>query len=483
MVAKNHYGLTGDQWLKAKEIAWDPLHQAFLDKDHESIKDLSASAIRNCRDTCRAYCSFLVCVRGMGPRAGANPANLLNPVLLNLFWKFLATPKDPFCGRGHARDSMRLTCNCISHLICGCMAIGITSDVHPDCTPMAVLNWWKAVAQPRCSMCPLGRRKNMARGDGKTWDKVQEVVKEYMEHVLEQADTIQLDLQDGRRDDYVEEEMACFLKDLQIMCILPLYGELYVVMLPWLLAAAFGLLIYAYAFQTAGIVCPPLRPMCAPTLLQPGSSCTRARCLLDNLECPGNCWEVDEDGYYTLTWRHFKNAGRGLYVGEGQVVKTTPPITGELWQRLFRHWATWSRGYWIDVTPGVEEGVAHTFLDARGEPFLSTDQEGQDGTNLSSWIQPTLKRILADSGMMTAQQLAIFDHFTLQVSRFSYVQMMDNKLKHSHRSDGEIQLAKESIVRCMLSSMQEWDTYANRRDHTGDMEETVLWLREVELLM
>lgn len=65
-----------------------------------------------------------------------------------------------------------------------------------------------------------------------------------------------------------------------------------------------------------GIVCPPLRAWCMPTLHDPGSSCPRLMCVEDEgSDCPGNTWEPHHEGGYTLIWRHYKNADKGGYVG------------------------------------------------------------------------------------------------------------------------------------------------------------------------
>ena len=66
-----------------------------------------------------------------------------------------------------------------------------------------------------------------------------------------------------------------------------------------------------------GIVAPPLRAWCLPTLHEPGSSCPRQICVEDEgIECPGNHWERENEHGFTLIWRHYKNADKGGFVGE-----------------------------------------------------------------------------------------------------------------------------------------------------------------------
>lgn len=230
----------------------------------------------------------------------------------------------------------------------------------------------------------------------------------------------------------------------------------------------------------AGIVCPPIRALCMPTLHQPQRSCPREKCTMEYQECPGNCWEA-ANGQYTLVWRHYKNADRGGYVGDSQIVRSTPKVTSDMWQRLFHHWVTWARREWLELSMKEESEVPYTFTDARGEPFRSPEHE--TGTNLSIWIRPTLIQIMAEAGTLDERQMASMGHFTLQVPRFSFVQMMDKRLKGSSLNAGEILQAKENICKCMMSSSGEWDTYAKRKDHTEDMEDIAEWMRSMEHIM
>ena len=66
-----------------------------------------------------------------------------------------------------------------------------------------------------------------------------------------------------------------------------------------------------------GIVSPPLRAWCLPTLHEPGASCPRQKCVEnEDGRCPGNTWVYDGEDGYTLVWRHYKNADKGGYVGK-----------------------------------------------------------------------------------------------------------------------------------------------------------------------
>ena len=62
--------------------------------------------------------------------------------------------------------------------------------------------------------------------------------------------------------------------------------------------------------------------------------------------------------------------------------------------------------------------------------------------------------------------------------RFSYIQMMHREFRKGKMTPEALQAKKEDLCMCMLTTTDEWDTYANRRDHTHDMEETAEWLRE-----
>lgn len=127
---------------------------------------------------------------------------------------------------------------------------------------------------------------------------------------------------------------------------------------------------------------------------------------------------------------------------------------------------------------GVPSGdVSHTFIDHSGQPFHSS--EAPHGPNMSMWLRPTFLEVCEESDHFSMDELAGLRAFTVQVSRFSYIQMMEKAFKSSKSiSATEVESRKRDICRCMLTTTQEWDTYASRRDHTDDMEETSTWLRE-----
>ena len=162
--------------------------------------------------------------------------------------------------------------------------------------------------------------------------------------------------------------------------------------------------------------------------------------------------------------------------GDNQIVKTTPAVTGQLWQDLFSLWVSWGRIEWLHLGGMSSHDVSHTFIDLSGEPFHSS--EYITGKNMSAWLKPTFMDVCKDSDHFTAGELTMLTGFTVQVSRFSYIQMMEKALKSSKSiSATEVETRKKDICRCMLTTTREWDTYASRRDHTGDMEETATWLR------
>ena len=179
---------------------------------------------------------------------------------------------------------------------------------------------------------------------------------------------------------------------------------------------------------------------------------------------------------YTLVWRHYKNACRGGYVGDGQVVRTTPDVTGDLWQRLFHEWVTWGRAMWLASQDIDEDDVSYTFVDMGGDPFDSAEHVG---LNMSMWMRGTIQQVCRESEHFTAEELRHLQGYTVQVARFSYIQMMDKHLRRSRAPHAqEISDRKKDLCRLMLTTPAEWDTYASRRDHTEDMEETAGWLRE-----
>lgn len=56
------------------------------------------------------------------------------------------------------------------------------------------------------------------------WDKVQAATKDYMEHMLDQADSVKEMLEEGDIGG-MHPEFQSFLKELQVMCIFPLHGK------------------------------------------------------------------------------------------------------------------------------------------------------------------------------------------------------------------------------------------------------------------
>ena len=186
-------------------------------------------------------------------------------------------------------------------------------------------------------------------------------------------------------------------------------------------------------------------------------------------------------GSYTLVWRHYKNACRGGHVGDGQVVKTTPDVTGDLWQSLFHEWVTWGRQMWLASANVDEYDVPYTFVDMGGDPFDSAEN---GGLNMSMWMRGTIIQVCTESEHFTPAELGHLQGYTVQVARFSYIQMMDKHLRRSQAQHArEIHDRKKDLCRLMLTSPAEWDTYANRRDHTEDMEETANWLRDAGFLV
>lgn len=183
------------------------------------------------------------------------------------------------------------------------------------------------------------------------------------------------------------------------------------------------------------------------------------------------------NGSYNLHWRHFKNADKGGWVGPAQLVTTTPEVTGQTWQDIFDLWVTWGRDQWLQLANVDGHQISHTFLDMGGEPFQSSDYE--IGTNMSMWMRPTLLQVVAESEHFTDFEIQRLSLFTVQAARFSYIQMMHSEFRTAGALSAEfIKARKEDLCKSMLTTMDEWDTYAQRRDQTDDMGETAAWLRE-----
>lgn len=131
---------------------------------------------------------------------------------------------------------------------------------------------------------------------------------------------------------------------------------------------------------------------------------------------------------------------------------------------------------WLASNDVDEHDVPYTFVDMGGDPFDSAEN---DGLNMSMWMREAIIQVCKESEHFTAEEISHLQGYTVQVARFSYIQMMD---KHLRRSQGHhasaINERKKDLCRLMLTTTAEWDTYANRRDHTEDMEETAAWLRE-----
>ena len=187
--------------------------------------------------------------------------------------------------------------------------------------------------------------------------------------------------------------------------------------------------------------------------------------------------QILRDGTYNLLWRHFKNADKGGWVGPAQLVKTTPEVTGQTWQDIFDLWVTWGRHKWLQMADVDARNVSHTFVDMGGDPFQSSDNE--HGTNMSMWMRPTLLQVVKESEHFTDVEIQSLSLFTVQAARFSYIQMMHREFRMNTSMSAEfITARKEDLCKTMLTTMDEWDTYAKRRDHTDDMGETAAWLRQ-----
>lgn len=357
------FGLIGKQWARVRGVAWDPLREVLEEQQHEEVKQLSGASLVNIEETARAFYGFLVNVRGMAPKQGCNPARLTCPWDLNAFWKFSATPK-ALGGRGLCRSMMRLTCNCVQHLLVACEAAG----VEPIRPPLEVRAWWKAKAQPRCSFAPQGARTTAARGQPQLWPLIQDAVKGDMGDAAEAAEALRDLLACGEEvsDEEIESTLTMVLRG----CLL----------------------------GPCGITSPPMRPACAPTLQLPGNQCVRLGCTINaDHVCPGNTHEVvrdDEAGNdtYSLVWRHFKNGDKGGYVGAAAIVTHKKNVTGEAWQQLFGMWVEWARDLWFErVAYAPPTSTPYTYVDRLGHPWKSP--ESPDGRDLSRWLQKQLHSI------------------------------------------------------------------------------------------
>ena len=172
-VWRYHFGLKNDLWLPFKEEIWKELERPLKERDSGMVRELGAVAIENVEACCRSFYSYLVNVRGMGLRQAKDVRHLLDPRLLNAYWVFMATPQIKG-GRGSARDTMRLMCNSMMHILISCHVLNLRGvQGHDAPTPRRVLKWWKNTAQPLCRRCPIGPRKGKARGDGKLWPRFQ----------------------------------------------------------------------------------------------------------------------------------------------------------------------------------------------------------------------------------------------------------------------------------------------------------------------
>ena len=173
IICKYHFGLTTVQWKPFKEGIWSVLERPLKERDSDLVSELGAMALGNIEACCRSFYGYLVKVRGMGVKQANDVRHLLDPRLLNAYWVFMATPQSKG-GRGSARDTMRLMCNSMMHILLSCRVLklrGVQPDDSP--TPRRILKWWKKTAQPLCRRCPIGPRKGKARGDGKLWPRFQ----------------------------------------------------------------------------------------------------------------------------------------------------------------------------------------------------------------------------------------------------------------------------------------------------------------------
>ena len=127
--------------------------------------------------------------------------------------------------------------------------------------------------------------------------------------------------------------------------------------------------------------------------------------------------QVGADGSITLQWRHYKNACKGGWVGDGQVVKTTPSITGQLFQDIFKLWVDWGRGLWLGYAELDDPSqVTNTFVDMGGDSFQSS--ENPSGTNMSMWMRSTLQGLFVTSEHFNDEELRNLQAFTVQAARY-----------------------------------------------------------------
>ena len=131
---------------------------------------------------------------------------------------------------------------------------------------------------------------------------------------------------------------------------------------------------------------------------------------------------------------------------------------------------------WLATCDLDDHDVPYTFVDMGGDPFDSAEN---GGLNMSMWMRRTIIQVCEESEHFTDEELLHLQGYTVQVARFSYIQMMDKHLRRSRAPHASaINERKRDLCRLMLTTPAAWDTYANRRDHTEDMEETATWLRD-----
>ena len=386
----HQFGLKKDQWHAVRGPFWGPLETALSEQAHDLTKRISASTILNIEDCLRAFTGYLVKVKGLSLEHACKHRNLVTPNHLNGFWKFFATPRDPYHGRGASRSYMRMLCNSIGHLLLAVEVVRGDSFAGPteDCTPAAVRAWWLHAAQPRCNMCPQGERATSTRGQADIWPTIQEAVKEAMCHVADLAGSFKkvLDQGHGHID---EHDLLDIIMRIQA-----------------------GLLL-----GPCGITAPPMRAGCAPSLHQPGSQCPRQLCIGSRHQCSGNTWEVtgDADGHptYSLVFKHYKNSDKGGYVGSSQIVKLQPQTTGPIWQELFWHWVTWARAKLLQLLHVVDHG--YTFMTSVGKPWRSA--ETLEGQALSTWLHEQMQMMCRESGYLTDDEIERVKEFTPQDAR------------------------------------------------------------------
>ena len=171
-ICKYHFGLAKAQWLVIKEHVWSVLERPLKERDSDLVGELGAMTLGNVEACCRSFYGYLVNVRGMGMRQANDVRHLLEPKLLNAYWVFMATPQSKG-GRGSARDTMRLMCNSMMHILISCRVLKLRGLHDYSPTPKRILKWWRRTAQPLCRRCPIGPRKGKARGDGNLWPRFQ----------------------------------------------------------------------------------------------------------------------------------------------------------------------------------------------------------------------------------------------------------------------------------------------------------------------